>query len=296
MTSPLARTGGWREEIRNGRRMKICELAEVGFIIEDDGSTSGLFLAVAYPFGGVAGGIDPIERGPQGFAPSIDEVNSTFIELEDDDPTPGFLKFTETAPPTPTSGPLWAFTGALHRGAQGPPGTGATVPGDYVEDPEDIVAGQMLAVASDLESFELVYPKVGAEFWPAAITSKSDGSATSGTLAQVNIPAQLFDWRPDVSGYCIVEGSGTNFVVDLNARLDAADGPRVGRCQGLGGVTKDRLVLASGPDTAAADGVTKIAAGQSATIYFTVDKMSGASNYTVSNSTARFSVKVFPVQ
>lgn len=296
MTSPLARTGGWREEIRNGRRMKICELAEVGFIIEDDGSTSGVFLAVAHPYGGVIGGIDPIERGPQGFAPSIDEVNSTFIELADGDPTQGFLKFTETAPATPTSGPLWAFTGALHRGAQGPPGTGATVPGDYVEDPEDIVAGQTLAVATDLETFELVYPKVGAEFWPAAITAKSIGSDTSGTLCQVPVPAQLFPWRPIVEGYCIVEGSSTDFIVDLNARLDAANGPLVGRCQGLGGVTKDRLTLQSGPDTGADEAVTLIPAGQSATIYFTVDKTSGSASYTAANTKARFSVKVFPVQ
>ena len=79
----------WRTEYRDGVRWLFCNLAELGFRLDDDGQASGMFLAIAAPLGGVASLGTLLAKGDRGFSPSI-EMGS-FIELDADDPTEAFI-------------------------------------------------------------------------------------------------------------------------------------------------------------------------------------------------------------
>ena len=75
----------WRTEERADGTWFVVNLAELGFRIEDNGTTSGAFMAVAAPRG-IVGGMPALLKGPPGFPISL--VLSSFIELAEGDPTP----------------------------------------------------------------------------------------------------------------------------------------------------------------------------------------------------------------
>jgi hypothetical protein len=102
-----------------------------------------------------------------------------------------------------------------------------------------------------------------------------------------------FDWRPIVSGYCVVTGTGTNVKTDLIARINSIGGNDIGRCPGI--TSTERLTLSSGPPAGSADAWDRILAGTTATIYLRVERQSGSDTFTTSNTTTRFRVKADPV-
>lgn len=270
---------------RDGQKWLQVDLARFEMPL-DWKPDSNMFLLIAGDAG--VGGFAALAKGDPGFPPSI-ELTS-FIELADSDPTPASAALTLIAPATDVSGALYGLDLALHAGAKGDDGAAVIDPGDY----GDPVVGQMLVVASGLESFELVSPKVPSMHWPAAITSVPGGTTAGYTMAEVLVPARPFDWRPDVEGCATIAGSGSNLRVDLIARLNADNGAVVGRCYGVAG-QNDRLQLTSGPDAGANDTVNKVLAGNDATIFFRTERQSGTASYSALNNYARFCVKVVPV-
>lgn len=276
----------WRVEERTDGTWLFVSLAELGFRIEDNGATSGAFLAVAAPRG-LVGGMPALAKGDPGFPASL--VLSSFIELADGDETEASASINLLAPATNVSGPVYGLDLALHAGAKGDDGTAIIVPDDYAETP---VVGQMLVVAPGLASFTLAYQKVdGIYVPPAAVTSKTTGSDTNATMAQVGFAARPNIWYPEPVGSVIVIASSTNIRVDVVARLNAADGAVLGRGYGIGGLTTERLTIEPVRDAGAADSVGRVNAGETATVYFCVEKQSGTATYTASNSTARFGAK-----
>ena len=97
-------------------------------------------------------------------------------------------------------------------------------------------------------------------------------------------------WYPEPVGEVTIEATTTNIRVDLVARLNAADGDVLGRCSGVGGML-GATDTDPGAQPGAADSVGRVDVGQSATVFFCVEKQSGTAQYTVSNSTARFGAK-----
>ena len=275
-----------RTIIIDGRKWLEIDMAKFRMPL-DWTPESGMYLLVAPPAGGI-GGFSALAKGDPGFSPSI-ELTS-FLELAADDPTPASAALTLIAPATDVSGPVYGLDLAVHSGTAGEDG-------DAILDPDDYgtpVVGDMLVVASGGSSFELQAQKVGDMEWPASVTSVPGGTTAGYTMAQVAVPAYPFAWRPDVEGCATVAGSASDLRVDLVARLDADDGPVVGRCYGVAG-QNDRLILISGPDSGAADSVNKVNAGDAAVIYFRTEKQSGTATYSALNNYARFSVKVVPV-
>lgn len=270
---------------RDGRKWLQVDLARFEMPL-DWSPDSNMYLLIAGDAG--VGGFAALAKGDPGFSPSI-ELTS-FIELAEDDPTPASAALTLIAPATPISGPVYGLDLALHAGGKGDDGAAIITPDDYGT-PE---VGQMLVVASGGATFELVSPKVGGMFWPAAITSVPGGTTAGYTMAEVLVPARKFDWRPDVEGCATIAGSGSNLRVDLVARLNSSSGNVVGRCYGVAG-QNDRLQLTSGPDAGANDTVNKVLAGEDATIFFCTERQSGTASYSALNNYARFSVKVVPV-
>lgn len=276
----------WRTEERADGTWFVVNLAELGFRIEDNGTTSGAFMAVAAPRG-IVGGMPALLKGPPGFPISL--VLSSFIELAEGDPTPASASINILTPATDVSGPVYGLDLALHAGATGADGTTVISPTDYAESP---VAGQMLIVAPGGETFALAYQKVdGIYVPPAAISSKTVGTDVNFTMAQVGFDARPNVWYPEPVGEVTIEATTTNIRVDLVARLNAADGDVLGRCSGVGGMLKERLTLIPVRNPGAADSVGRVDVGQSATVFFCVEKQSGTAQYTVSNSTARFGAK-----
>lgn len=279
----------WRTEYRDGVRWLFCNLAELGFRIDDDGQTSGMFLAVAAPLGGVASLGTILAKGDRGFSPSIQMGD--FEELDADDPTAAFISLDLVAEATDVSGPVYALNGALHAGATTESGTVQFTPGDLSEDPQ---LGWIPAVAPGLGTFELVPQKTSAMYWPATVTNVPPGTTAGYTMTIVPIDAEPFDRYAFPSGTVqVAAASGTNLRVDLVARLDADDGPVVGRDYGRAGAS-DKLTLIGFPDAGATSTATLIPANESASIYFCTEKQSGSSAYSSTAGTARYGVLTVP--
>lgn len=279
----------WRTEYENGRRKLICDLAEIGFYIDDDGQQSGLFLAVAGPLGAEASLGPVLAKGDRGFSPSI-QIGA-FDELDADDPTPAFLSLDLLVEGTDVSAPVYALNGAFHRGIQGEAGVATWDPSDVDPDPQ---LGYVPAVAAGLGSFELVPLKVSRQYWPATVSNVPGGTSATFEMTVIPVAAEPYDRYVIPSGTVqVTAASGTNLRVDLVAHLDSASGPIVGRDYGRAGAS-DKLTLVGFPDAGASSSATRISAGQGANIHFLTEKQSGSSAYSSVPGTARFGVLTVP--
>lgn len=279
----------WRTEYRDGVRWLFCNLAELGFRLDDDGQASGMFLAVAAPLGGIASLGNILAKGDRGFSPSI-EMGS-FVELDADDVTPASVSLNLIAEATDVSGPVYSLDVVLHRGATGEVGTVVFNPGAISEDPQ---LGWIPAVAAGLEEFELVPQRVSAQFWPATVDNVPPGTTAGYTTTIVPIAAAPYDRYVIPFGTIqVAASSGSNLRVDLLARLDADNGPVVGRDYGRAGAS-DKLTLIGFPDAGTLSSATKILANNEANIYFRTEKQSGSSSYSSVSGTGRYGVLTVP--
>lgn len=275
----------WQTEYRDGMRWLFCDLARIGFRLDDDGQASGMYLAVAAPIGAEASLGNILAKGDAGFPATM--VLSGLEEMDADDPRPAAAELEELAAPTAVSGPVYGLSLRLHRGATGESGTATLRPSDLSEDP---LVGWIPAVAPGLETFELAPQKVVTQHWPATVTDAPPGTTAGWTLTVIPIDAAPYDRYAFPSGTVqVTAASGSNLRVDLLARLDADNGPVVGRDYGRAGAA-DKLYLVGFPDAGTTSTATKIPANQPANIYFRTEKQSGSSAYSSVPGTARVGV------
>lgn len=252
-------------------------------VAKESDPNAQVLILIATPNGGIAS-VGPLVQGDPGQHAEIDNAVN-FTALEPNDPTPDSFSFTTITPPSPSTPGLWRAVVALHKGAKGDPGDTVLDPADY----SATTAGQILAVAAGLTTFELVTPKTCEWHWPATINNTPPGNANY-TLATVSIAAKPFAWRAIPFGYTIITGTGPDVAVDLIARLNGETGGNiVGRCPGIAGAT-DRLLMVPGVAAGTADGYNKVLANNAATVHFRVERQSGADTYTTSNTTTRCGV------
>lgn len=270
----------WNTTVIDGREYLVVDMAKFRIPLDFDPETQA-FLAIAVPDGGILN-YPALVKGDDGDTPVLDNVVNLTV-LEHDDPTADFASLSE---PTPNVYELNLST------RKGPPGDDGNTVLD-VDDFPDSAPGQVITVDGDGTGFELTSPKVGDSYWPASIANTPSGNP-SYTLCSVGIEAQPFDWRPEVSGWCVVTGTGSDVAVNLIARLDdAAAGNIVGMAYDrIGGVSPPTHTLVDGPPTGSADGYNRVAAGVAATIYLRAERRSGTETFTTSNTTTRFKVKV----
>ncbi|WP_131805268.1 hypothetical protein [Mycolicibacterium canariasense] len=280
----------WRTEYRDGVRWLFCNLAEIGFRLDDDGQASGMYLAVAAPLGGVASMGNILAKGDRGFSPSI-EISS-FTELDADDPTPASVNLNLLAEATDVSGPVYGLDIVLHRGVQGESGSAVISPEDY----GDPTLGYIPAVAAGLETFELVPQKVPTMHWPASVDNVPSGTTAGFTMTTIPIAAAPYDRYVIPSGevQVVAAGGATNLRVDLVAHLDEETGTKiVGRSYGVAG-TKDKLSMIGYPPAGTTSSATKILAGQPANVYFRTEKQAGSSAYSSVAGTGLFGALTIP--
>lgn len=135
---------------------------------------------------------------------------------------------------------------ALPRGSQGAIGMGAKgAPGDALSSAADVEwpdagpeDGQTLVWDADIQKARWVRITPGPvgpfSAGPDQFTAVNDNSWPNDykVVLVMNIPAMPFAWHPRVLGYCDVKVNGIMARVDMEARLNSASGPLVGRGPG----------------------------------------------------------------
>lgn len=278
-------TTTWNTTTIDGVEYLVVEVTQFRIPLNWDPS-SRMFIAVGAPTGGL-GNFPALVKGDTGATPTLDTtINLTALEYDDTDPDSASL--TLIAPDT------YRLNLTLHKGEPGADGTSATIidASDLTGTP---VAGKIIVVNATADGFEYATNKVGDRYVPASISNTPAGNATY-TLCSVSIGAQGFDWRPEVSGQCIITGTGANVSVDLIARLnDPTSGNIVGRGFGLPGVGPGNVELSSGPPPGSSTAYDKVASNATAVIYLRAERQSGADTFTTLGATTWFKVKVEPV-
>jgi hypothetical protein len=277
-------TTNWNSTTIDGKDYLVIDSASFRVPLDWDPS-SNMFIAVAAPTGGL-GNFPALVQGDPGPPPTIDTaINLTALEYGD--ATADSATWTEISPDTYQLGLV------LHKGEPGADGSASLInASDLTGSP---VAGKIIVVNATADGFEYSTQRVGDRYIPASVNSTSAGNATS-TLCSVAVPPQGFDWRPDVSGQCVVTGTGANVTVDLIARLaNESTGNIVGRAMGVPGVGPFTNVLAAGPPTGSADAYDRVSGASTATLYLRAERQSGADTFTTSASTTSFCVRVCPI-
>lgn len=279
----------WSTTTIDGVDYLVVDVASFRIPLEWDPS-SNMFIAVAEPAGGI-GSFPALVQGDPGLPPTFD--TPTLHPLAYGDSTPDAVTFTLVTPATTTTGPVYHAEFWLHTGAPGADGTMTIL--DATDLTGTPTAKQILVVNSTADGMVFQAQKVGDRYIPATINSAPTGNAPY-LLCQVSVPAQDFDWRPEVEGYCIITGTASDVQVDLICRLNnASSGNEVGRAAGLPGINPPTHVLFSGPPPGSADSFDKISAGSAATIYLRAERQNGTGSFSTSATTTRFKVRVQPV-
>jgi hypothetical protein len=277
----------WTSTFINGKEFLVIEVAMFRIPMDWD-PNSNMFIAVAAPDGGL-GGFPAIVQGEPGETPNIDSAINITAVLDYDDTTPDAASWTEI------SENLYRYNTTQRRGPQG------DAAAFNLEDADNLTgtptAGQMIVADPAGTGFTYLTPKVGDEYWPATINNTPSGNAAY-TLCAVSIPAQDFDWRPEVSGWCVITGTGPDVQVDLVARLNgAAAGNIVGRGRGHSGQNVEGFstVLSSGPPPGSAGDYNRVAKGEPAVVYLRAERQSGANTFTTTDAATYFNVRVRPI-
>lgn len=280
-------TTTWNTTFINGIEYLVIESAQFR-VPKDFDPTSNMFIAVAAPTGGL-GAFPALVKGDKGDAPTINAaINVTF--LEPGDPTVDSASWTETSPDE------YSLNLVIHKGPQG-------MPGDTVLDVDDFgtpLPGKLIVVNATMDGFEYQSPKIGGRYPPGSIANTPTGNPNF-TLCAVSIPAQPFDWRPVVEGWCVISPGWFDTVIDLVARLNnETSGNEVGRGPGWAsgnffGVPTIVVNLSSALPTNASSTYDKVSAGASAVVYLRAERQSGSATFTTVGTSTRFTVRVDPI-
>lgn len=281
----------WTTSFIDGKEWLIIDLAKLRIPLEWD-PESTVFLAVAAPDGGILNH-PALVQGDDGATPDIDTVIN-FEAIAYGSPTAPYASFTEVAPN------VYQLNLGLPTGEPGADGVMVLTPSDYGTP----APYRMLQLKADLTGFELAAQRVGNRYIPAVIANAPTGNAAY-TLCNVPIPAQPFDWYPEVEGQCVITGTGADLNADVVARLSTTGivngettGPEIGR--GFGGTLGVNAaglatVLSSAPPAGSSATYDKVLAGNAATVYFRVERQAGSNTFTTSADTSRFKVRVEPI-
>lgn len=298
MPTPAA---NWNVTTIDGVEMLVINTAQ--FRVPLDWSPdSNMFIAVAAPNAGVpiaSGGFQALIKGDPGAVPTIDgTINFTPLAYTDSTP--------DSASWTSLGSNQYRLNLALHDGPPGIAESAAVMNATDVVGSGSATPTQILVVNPTSNGFVYASQRVGDRYVPASIASCASGNPLF-TLCSVPIPAQPFDWRPEVSGSVPITPTGLDLTVDLIARLSNTDGdggqaagPEVGSAIGLPagswltGPTPYTLSLESGPPSGSADTFDRVPKGQIATVYLRIERQTGSATFTTSGATSRFKVRVAP--
>lgn len=278
----------WQQVTINGIQYLEINTALLRIPLDWDPS-SGLFIAVGVPSGGF-GNFPALVTGPAGPPPSFDStINLTVLDWNDPSNDSAGLTLLGV---NGAGGPDYQASLVIHAGPPGEDGITTLDPTAY----GDPMTGFGLVYSAADGGFVYQAPLCGDRYIPATINSAPAGNPTYN-LCAVAIPAQAYDWRPDIEGQSVVTASGgSNVAVDLVARLNnQSSGNVVGQGIGLAGAGPFQNVMSSGPPAGSTDSYDRVYAGASAVVYFNAERSSGTNTFTTSSASSQFCVKVRPI-
>lgn len=278
----------WTPVIFNGQQYRQYE-GKTLVPIDNNGGPAIILLKDDMAVGS---GFSAVEQGPPGLSPTfLEAVNVT--PLAYNDPTPDSASLTVITPPSTESGGVYKWNITSRAGETGEDGKSVWDPTDLSPTP---VAGQIPAVKSSLDGFDLVAQKIPEVFNPGTINNVASGNANF-TMAQINIPSRPWARRVRGVGFTVITGEGADVRVNLLARLNGESGGNiVGRCVGI--TQTERLTLAPGKPIESgtvADTYDQIAANASAVLYIRTERQAGTTTYTASASSSQFAAEVWPL-
>lgn len=260
--------------------------------------STGVAVLVLTPQGGV-GNLPVLADGPPGLPPVLRNVTVNQIPYGQTIPAPSW---TQVSPGGPGVASVYDLTMSVQAGQQGP--TGTMTIGSATDLTGTATVGYTPIVSSlngTTPTFKYAGQLCGDSVNATTFTAAS-GNAPNQVLATVNIAAQPFDWRPNVSGQAIPSGTA-NTHVDLICRLNnQTSGDQVGYGSGITGAGSGTIPaypvsLNRGFGGAIGTGsYGRVSKGNSATLYFMTNQTAATVDaYTCPTAGAYFTVKVDPI-
>jgi hypothetical protein len=253
-------------------------------VAKESDPENGAYVYFAKPLNGVTG-ISGLVKGDNGKHTEFQEAVD-FTSLAYNDATASSMSVVEVTPGSDTVSQVVKLAVALHEGVPGADGTTSL---DLDSITGTSATGKSIVVNASNDGFDYATLWTGGMHWPATV-SETSAQTAGATLSTITVATNTYlsDWRPLILASTTINGSTTDVIVDIIARLNnATTGAVVGRGYGING-TNDKLVLNSGPDAGASSSVNKINAGDAATIYLRTEKQSGTATYSTSHT--RFSL------
>lgn len=256
--------------------------------------SSGVAQIILTPSGGI-GTLPVLAKGDPGPPPVIDSVTVTQIDAAI---SPAAPTLTKTSPGGAGVPSHYAIAFEVNKGAKGDTGA-ASIGG--ASDLEGSQTDQYTVkyVAAD-SKFKYAAQLCGDTFSATSFASYT-GNATLYSLASVTVPAQPFNWRPQVTGTAIPVGT-SNTQVDLVCRINnPTSGDQVGYGKGVqgsgsAGIPAFPVTLQRAFGAAITGSYGVVAAGSAATLFFlAIQVATTTDSWGCSGGDCYFSVKVDPI-
>jgi hypothetical protein len=277
----------------------ITWTGNVTFTGATDPLSTGVATLTLTPSGGVSS-LPALVTGDSGPSPTLRNINVTTLDPTTV-PTPTQAgSFTLVTPGSAGVAAVYDLNLSLLKGAQGDAGTNATISAasDLVG---TLTNGYTLVYDTSTSKWTVAAPKriIGPYTVPGASwNAPYSGTAARYALAAITIPAQPWDWRPDVFGRFYAVGSTTGVHIDAEVRVgDPATGDLVGYGLGSTGIVTTPIVVGPSFGSAVPSSTTgKVAAGSSATITLSAVRTSASVDaWSTLADHADFGVKVIPL-
>jgi len=271
----------------------IVWTGQVNFTDSSDVATTGVATLTLTPDIGVSN-LPALVAGTSGLPPVLRNVTVNQVAAGTTPPASSWTLVTAGAAGTASTYDLTLY---VNQGATGTSGSFTiSTATDLVGVP---ASGYALVYNNSLAKW-VISPMLAGDFYAPATYSSYSGNATQATIAVVTVPAQPFDWRPDVSGYFNATGTA-NTKVEIGCYLYnpiTSNSDRVGYGPSFAAATPGPVTLV--PAFGAAIGAGsygRIPAGSAAQLTMVAKQVASGTTdaWAVSGSTASFAVRVNPI-
>lgn len=267
----------------------IVWTGQVNFTDTSDVGTTGVATLTLTPDIGVSN-LPALVNGTPGLPPTLRNVTVNQVAYGT---TPPASTWTQVSAGGAGAASVYDLVLYVNSGATG--ATGATTISAASDVSGTATNGYTLVYSSATSRWVMRGVQTG-DIYSASTATAYAGSATQATLATITVPAQAFDWRPDVEGYATAVGANTK--IDLACyTTSATTGDQVGYGPGATGNARPILLQRAFGAAIGAGTYGRIAAGSAATLYLVAKQVNGgvSESWSVSASSVNFSVKVNPI-
>lgn len=269
----------------------IVWTGQVNFTDSSDVGTTGVATLTLTPDIGVSN-LPALVNGTPGLPPKLRNITVNQVTAGQTPSASTFSKVSDGGPGVASEYDLVLY---INKGEKGD--TGSTTITSASDVTGTLSNGYTIAYNS-VQSKWLISPTLAGDIYAPTTYSSYSGNSNQATLATLQIPAQPFDWRPDVDGFALVNPtSGASTKVELYALLNSTvSGDTVGIGPGVvGNGSLVSLQRAFGGTISSTAAYGRVYAGQACTLYLVAKNNGGYDNWSITNTNVNFTVKVNPI-